>query len=96
LNVLNRVRFQHEKQIKLDLISSCVKDSIMLLNVAKDINLSPGAEFFTADASYMYANIVIYTGLQIFQNHFNDCNEKQPSLNNFSSKKIKLVMKTLH
>lgn len=66
----------------------------MLLNGAKDISLSPGAEFFTADKSYMYANIVFYTGLQIFQKHFNDCNEKIQATfpKQLFLKKIKLVM----
>jgi hypothetical protein len=78
LNILHRIRFKNEKCINLDFIPSYVKYSNTLLKVVKVINLSSEGKIFAADASCMYTNIDVNTGLHTFQNHFNDYHEKIP------------------
>ena len=54
----------------LFLIPSYIKDSKHLLNEIKNLTLPPNAKLFTADATAMYTNIDIKSGIIAFEKLF--------------------------
>jgi len=54
----------------LQFIPSYIKDSKSLISELKTLEIPPGAKLFTADATAMYTNIDVDTGLLAFQTLF--------------------------
>jgi hypothetical protein len=69
------IDFKMKELIQLNLFPSYIKDSTDFLNNTKDLIIPLGAKIFTADASSMYTNIDLTTGIQametLFQMHAN-------------------------
>jgi len=62
----------------LQFIPSYVKNSNSLISELRMLDIPPGAKLFTADATAMYTNIDVNTGLMAFQTLFNTYKDTIP------------------